>query len=167
MDGWLALDILAVAMIPALLSGFFSGCVLVIFNHEKKLLISTSIAAVVNILLNLFMLPIYGIEGAAATTFIAELVNVVIQFRYAKKHLSGRLVVAENLFKCLLGSITIIVICFITRRLFGDGIKALLISVPLSCISYAGFNLLTHNSLFYSFLKLDRRNHRNAKEKEE
>lgn len=167
LGGWLSLDILSVAMVFALLSGFFSSCVLVIFNCERILLISTSIAALVNIILNLFMLPAYGIEAAAVTTLVAEMINMVIQLRYARKYLDGtRLLSSENLVKCLISTVSILIICFAVRQLAGDGIKSLFIAVPLSCISYAGLNLLLHNSMFYSFLKLGEKKRHTEKETE-
>ena len=84
-DGWLPLCILSAAMVFALLSGFYGNCVLIIFNREKVLLASTTISAVVNVLLNLILLPRYGMHGAAITTLIAEAVNFMIQYAYARK----------------------------------------------------------------------------------
>ena len=50
-------------------------------SMEKKITIRTLVALVINILLNLVLIPVYGIEGAAVSTLICLLVaNYVIDY---------------------------------------------------------------------------------------
>lgn len=77
--------ILMIALIFALLASIFTNCILIINRLEKYCLISTIISAFTNVILNLFMIPRWGITGAAITTGIAEALNLVVQSYFTKK----------------------------------------------------------------------------------
>lgn len=76
-------------VLPILLLGFLvhsafgsNGPTLVAFDEHKKILLYSSIASLFNILLNLILIPRYGIIGAAiATTVSLMLMNVLISYR--------------------------------------------------------------------------------------
>ena len=61
--------------------GFVSARYFTAENMEKKIAIRTFIALSVNILLNLIMIPIYGIEGAAISTLVCIIIaNYLLDF---------------------------------------------------------------------------------------
>jgi O-antigen/teichoic acid export membrane protein len=53
------------------------GYILVTSGNQKKYLQIIVFSSTINFLLNLTLIPIYGIEGAALTTLVSELINFV------------------------------------------------------------------------------------------
>lgn len=83
-----ALQILSFSLIFALFSSVTSNCILIINRKENRCLIGTVTAAIINVLLNFILIPIIDIKGAAITTVLAELINMIIQVVYVKKDLN-------------------------------------------------------------------------------
>ncbi len=155
-SAWAPLCILCAAMIFALLSGFYGNCVLIVFGCDKALLISTSVSAVVNVVLNLFLLPVYGMYGAAVTTLIAEAVNFVIQYTYARKYVTWKIIDLGGLVKCVAGCVPIAGICLVFTNKLGSSVYVLLFAIPLSVLVYFVVNVVLKNETVVSLLKFRR-----------
>lgn len=54
-------------------------------KNDKSIVATMVIAAIINIALNIFWIPMYGIYGAAAATFVSFLVIFVLKFIFAKR----------------------------------------------------------------------------------
>lgn len=67
-----SLQILSVALFFAIYGGLVTACLNITLGKEKENLIATVISALINIGFNLFLIPKFGINGAAFTTLIAE-----------------------------------------------------------------------------------------------
>lgn len=67
-----SLQVLCVAGLFAIAGNYFVNAVLLPFGNEAFALRSSVVGAVVNLLLNLAAIPLFGIVGAAATTVAAE-----------------------------------------------------------------------------------------------
>lgn len=79
-----AMRIITVAAIPCGLSGFLGIQVLTSLEKEKYVLYSVTVGAVVDFALNCFMIPLWGANGAALATAIAEFFVLGIQLIYTK-----------------------------------------------------------------------------------
>lgn len=79
--------ILLLTLVPIGVSNILGGQVLIPAGEEKCLFIAEVAGAVVNFVANLFIIPLYSIEGAAATTVLSEVLVCVICMYYAKKKL--------------------------------------------------------------------------------
>lgn len=156
-EAWLPLAMLSFAMFFALLSCFYSNCVLVIFSADEALLTATCVSAASNVILNFFLLGRFGMYGTAITTIIAEAVNLIIQFHYSKRYVVEKLVHWPDLIKVLLGALLILIICYIVNNFVGVGIRALTIAIPASCIAYFGFNFITRNATLLSLIHIKKR----------
>lgn len=55
------------------------------YNKQAKMLGYSVIATLANVVLNAILIPLYGIEGAAAATVFANFLNVFFLWRFAKK----------------------------------------------------------------------------------
>ena len=77
------LKILCVSLLFSVFATY-AGNILLIEKQEKKVLMSTTIAAITNISLNLLVIPIWGASAAAMTTAISEFIVMILNFRYAK-----------------------------------------------------------------------------------
>lgn len=67
------------------------GYTLTALGEQKKYMIGTCISSVINVVLNIIIIPILGIEGAALTTLISEIVNFVYMKYYASKAIKSKI----------------------------------------------------------------------------
>jgi len=63
------------------------GNILIINNKTKIAGLAVSLSAIVNLSLNVFLIPIIGINGAALTTLIGFLINFIITVYYSAKYI--------------------------------------------------------------------------------
>lgn len=86
-DSATPLKILCFAAIPAIFATLEAYAILLPHKVEKYVLKSTVVGAVVNLTLNLVAIPLFGYNGAALTTAIAELSVCVTAFHFARPFL--------------------------------------------------------------------------------
>ena len=79
-----AMQIITVATVPCGLSGFLGIQVLTSLEKEKYVLYSVTVGAIVDFILNCFMIPRWGASGAALATAIAEFCVLGVQLIYTK-----------------------------------------------------------------------------------
>lgn len=70
--------------LPVTFLSFFVMQVLYTDDHRKMLIVITAIPACINILLNLLLIPKYGIEGAAWSTLISYSFIIVLPFVFSQ-----------------------------------------------------------------------------------
>ncbi len=121
--GWQYIPILLFAFLFHALSGFLAT----IYTSAKKtkmIFVSTLLGAISNIVLNAFLIPLLGLQGAAIATFISyfviwlfRLVNtrsiLTIQWNKTKDIVSYVLLTAEVLCMLLLGGVMCYIVCAI------------------------------------------------------
>lgn len=129
------LQILSISLIFAVFGGFFTICILVPNRMDKALLIATSIAAGINIILNIFLIPLWSYNGAAITTAIAELFVLIITRHYAKKIYDIKCSL-RTIISVLIGCFIILFICISINYLFQSNLVIVTLSVLLSCLAY-------------------------------
>lgn len=117
---------LAIAIPFATEACFFTYSILVPNRQENKFLISTIIAALLNIGLNIMLMPRYGMNAAAITTLVAEIIVMIITYIYSFKIINFR-INRSTLFKTFVGCICVIFVCSIFDKMeFSDNIKLIL-----------------------------------------
>ena len=80
----LAMQIITIAIVPCGLTGFLGIQVLTSLEKEKYVLYSVVAGAVIDFILNCFMIPLWGASGAALATTIAEFFVLAVQLVYTK-----------------------------------------------------------------------------------
>lgn len=85
-DATRSLRILSIAAIMNLGAWFYGQCVLIPLKKEKIMLFMSIFTALLNIILNLFMIPVWAENAAAATTLISESVSFAIVMISSRKH---------------------------------------------------------------------------------
>lgn len=80
-----ALRILSIALLVSVFNWFFQSSILIPSKKETKVLYASCAAAIINIVLNFILIPVYKQNAAAFTTLFAELVSVSISGYYALK----------------------------------------------------------------------------------
>ena len=116
LSGVKVIRILSLAIFFATFSCFFSYTILLPNRLEKYFLLSTSIAAMANISLNVVLIPRMGINGAAITTLIAEVSVFIITFICSVKTVRFR-INGYSFATVVVATSGLAVVCFIIDRL--------------------------------------------------
>lgn len=150
-----SLRILTIALIFSLLGGLIGNVTIIPAGREKICFFQGIVAATINILFNVVLIPSFGINAAASTTAIAEGVSFVILAINFDKRIRIKSI-KKILFGPLLGSMLIICVILFTRYLIHNSILVILVSVTMSMIIYLIVQILVKNEFVYEFLKIER-----------
>lgn len=143
-SGALALQILAVAIPITCFSSVFVYAILLPQRKEGMVLIATSIASIVNLLTNLFLIPLLSLYGAAITTLLAEIIIFIYLLHYVLKKNSMK--IENNTLKSvLMGCIGIVVICLAITQLHMSTMLELLAEIIFSIAGYVFIMFIMRN----------------------
>ena len=148
-----ALQILAIAMLFAVGACLLSQSVLIPNKMEKYYLIATVTAAVSNIVLNFILIPLWGINAAALTTLLSEIIVFGIMLyksRPVAPHFELR---HSDVFSALAGSICIAVVCALFSHTIHSRITNMCISIIVSVLVYIVVICLLRNQTAEKLLK--------------
>ena len=149
-----ALAILSFALLFATFGSYGATYGLIVQRKEKILLAHTTISAMLNVVLNLFMIPTFGIIGAAITTLISELYvcvvfSILTEFKYILKEC------VHTIITCAISCLAIVLICYFMRGISNLYIR-LMASVVTSAIAHLLLILIRKEELALSFIKKKR-----------
>ncbi len=128
-------------------SNLFGTQVLLTFGQEKKLLLCTCVAAVLNMTMNLFLIPRFQHNGAVVASVVCESLVTIMTFIFAKKFVTVKL---EHLFvlKTVLATICMaVIVCGVKNYISGNDIVVLSSSILLGATSYSAISLIIKNPL--------------------
>lgn len=146
------LQLLSVAIIFAVLSTFFGESILMAYKQEKEFMKATAISAVINIVLNLLLIPHFHINAAAYTTIVAEMFMLVYTYIEARKHVRTK-VSGNVLISSVIGCIAIYFICMGVKTFIDSSALYILVSVVISMAVYFVVLLLFRNDALRELLK--------------
>ena len=136
--GACALSILRLAMIFAILGGIVNNCILIPIKQEKINLVATLSAAISNFGLNFVLIPILGVNGAAITTVVAEMVAFFLSLiisKEARRHFRIRQYL-KPLVHSLIGGFTVLLIIHFLRVFSLKTIYIICISILITIVAY-------------------------------
>ena len=84
LDAVQPLQILSLALLVCLFGWLYNSCVLLPCRKEKELFFVTLVSGVLNVALNLVLIPYFKESAAAFTTLLAELCSMVMCIHYSK-----------------------------------------------------------------------------------
>lgn len=86
-------DVLSILLLVQIVNVFMFLMTMTLnaINRPKESFYATGTAAVVNIILNLALIPVFGIQGAAIATLVTMLVNVIIAHHYLSGQISVKI----------------------------------------------------------------------------
>ena len=129
-----ALRILCFAMVFAVFGCYYSQAVLVPNRLERCFFCATVISAMGNIGLNFIMIPYCGMEGAAITTVISEVVVFMICYCYSIKLYSRKK--NQSTVPVFIGCLMISVVCLFINQLPIDYYIQIIMSIFISVVLY-------------------------------
>jgi len=140
------LRILSVALIFAVINSILSMEVLIPFGKEKEVFICSLVSAIVNILLNLFLIPLFDYNAAAFTTLIAELLVLIMEMVYCRRLIIIR-TKAKDIIQLVVGMALVVGICVTVDFLIDELLYKAIIKIIVSVLVYVTFMLLVKNEM--------------------
>lgn len=131
-----ALKILSIALIFSTSGSFIANAVLIITGQERRILLATSLGAIINVGLNLFFIPMYSYAGTALTTLISEILVFGIQLFFSKQVVDIRIYILA-IKKPLMACIPMIMFASIISQFNINHVLGLLTIVGFALFSYA------------------------------
>jgi O-antigen/teichoic acid export membrane protein len=133
-----SLRLLCPALIFSIFSWIFTSCVLIPAKRENKVLIITILSAVVNLVLNLLLMPSLKENAAAITTSLSEAISMLLGIYYSRDIIKGLYKSGfwKDIFTYILGTISIVIICFAGDVLFNSTVMIILFDLVLSIVEY-------------------------------
>ncbi len=150
--GWVPLTILCGALFFAVFACFYAQGVLVPNRLEKRFLLASTVSAVANILLNLILIPYWGMAAAALTTVVAEFLVMAICLFYSIKEADYEWTGMQQFVSPLAGCVVIYLICSAMKMYFSNAILIVLCSIILSAGCYLIVLIALRNELAASVL---------------
>lgn len=150
-----AMQILMPILIISGFSNITGNQILIPKNKEKYFMLAVSAGAVINAILNLFLIPRYTIIGTSIATLVAELTQMGIQFYYSKKDLKGNIDFSNLLnivFATLLSSISIY--AFKLLNLSFSPFLNILINAIIFAIIYISYLIFVKDYLINYFINI-------------
>ena len=145
-SGYLSLCILSIAILFSVLSFLYVYGILIPYGREKKCLVSTVIAAVTNVVLNFFFIPVWSLNGAAITTLISEALVFILSVYYSRG-LYKLDITLKMFLPCFFGCAGIFIVCFIINLLNLSAIMTIILALCGSGLLYSLILLLLKDEL--------------------
>lgn len=150
-----SLQILCFAYIFSILAWILSDCVLIPAKREKYVLRSMSVSALLNIVINLLLIPSWNENAAAFSTVLAEMCMFVINYHYSKDLVKDVFVsktLLHTFVSSVIGCIGIVVVCILCNYGFQSLIIKTIFSVIFSVIMYGAISILLKNKFAVSMM---------------
>ena len=104
-------------------------------HREHEFTISVTIGAVVNIIANLFLISVYGANGAAIATVISEVTVTFVQIHFIKGTIRRRLLF-KSIWKYLLSGLFMYIVILRIDSIMNMNILNLIVQVILGIVIY-------------------------------
>ena len=111
----LSMQILMPILVISGFSNITGNQILIPMNREKYFMFAVSLGALVNLGLNLILMPKLGIIGASMATLFAELTQMTVQFIYSYKYLAGN-ISKNNLRNVILATVIATIILILVKN---------------------------------------------------
>lgn len=134
------------------LSSLIGSQIFAAINKEKLTLISTSIAAIINITLNFIFIPKYGAMGAAIGTVFAEFGVTLFQIMCVREYINKSIIF--TFFQSIIGCVLISFEIFFISKYINNNILIIITSILISVISYGTVLYLFHNKYFIESISI-------------
>lgn len=141
------LQILVLTLIPQAMTTIF-GRLLLAAHYEKYLFKIVMICSILSIVIGIFLISRFGLQGAAITTVVFSLVNFSLHYRLTSKIILFPLPL-QRLWKSFIASLVYVFFIFFVNGMhpfitgFLGGLLYLVVWISLNILAAGGFNQLT------------------------
>ena len=152
-----SLRIIGLAIIFSNYSFIFSNCALIPAKRETIALKNTVITAILNIGLNLVLIPFFSYDGTSFSTVVAEFLTMTLNF-WASRDLIGKTVfskkVVHDIRDSLISSVGIVVICIICVNSYSSLYTQTILSIIFSIIIYICMLIVLKIEMAMNYLEI-------------
>lgn len=124
-------------------------------KKEKYNLVSTGVAAMLNLIINFVLIPLFAQNGAAVATVLAEFIELIINLFFFSKYIELKQIFNKT-WQYIVSAIPIAPVCYLLSLCNMNIALYAPLSIALSVIFYFGILLLFKNSLIldgYTLIK--------------
>ena len=146
-----SLHILTIALLCSFIGGWMGNMIMIPSGRDSVCLRAGIVSALINIILNLVLIPRYGLNGAATTTAISEFLGICIQIPYMDKNIRVH-GIWNTLKGPVLGVIAIGLIGTVCTSVFQSSFVILAAAVLASAVVYLLILILVKNEFVMAFL---------------
>lgn len=133
---------------------------------DKPYIISTIVGAILNLIINLLLIPKIGANGAAIGTVIAEFSVFITQIIFIRKNIKNNINVWSLLYVVPTGSLMLVIILYL-RKVLGVSILSLIMQVLLGGFGFlliiTCIQLFIKDELFMNIIKYKKKRKNNEK----
>lgn len=148
----LSLRILTISLAFSFVSGWIGNMMMLPAGKEKICLYSSIMSAVINIFLNLILIPIWGLNAAAMTTAISEFVGIIMKIPFIDK--SIRIYGLRQVFIApIIGCVGIIGVSGLVRRVVDSSYLIAIFTIAVSAIVYVLILIILKNEFAMNFIR--------------
>ena len=148
----LSLHILTISIAASFIGGWIGNITMLPAGKESICLRAGIVSALLNIILNLIFIPIWGLNAAAGTTAISEIVGVIILLPKMDKRI--KIDNVWNIIKSpIVGSIAIIAFSLIMKSLITNIWLLIGITIAGSAIIYFAILIIMKNEFVNGFVE--------------
>ena len=154
LDSVIPMQILMPTVIISSLVNITGLQILIPVGGEWKYTISVACGALVDLILNIFLIPRYGAVGAAFATLIAELIEIVVQLFYVREYLKGvisAVATVQVLVGTLLGAMGFVIVNSMIKL---NTLFTLVTTALIFFGIYALFLLIVKYEMFYEMIEM-------------
>lgn len=152
LDAVPAMRMMTVDLLIASLNGFFAWQILMPYNGEKVVFAATLAGGVLDFVLNAWMIPLWGVQSAAAATVIAELLVCAICLWRSRQYVSMASVWRYT-WQYLLACTPFFPLCFLADHLAEGAFAVTMLSVALCAPIYGILLLVLRNPFAWACVR--------------
>lgn len=119
---------------------------LLALKMDKQYIQATVTGALLNIILNFIMIPMFGIYGACITSVVSEIVVFIIEYKKSSKYIKIKNIIKDN-YKYFIVSILILIFCKLISLIDLKNYIKLIIDILVSCIIYFGVMIIVKDEI--------------------
>lgn len=135
MPGLMSERILLIDILLSPLNGFIANQIMIPIKKEKKSMVAMILAALVNIILDVVLIRIIGINGAAIATVVSEMLVLLLCAPYVLETIDLKSS-GKDVWKYALASLIIIPCYFVVSEIISNAIVMTAVMVLLSALLY-------------------------------
>ena len=151
------MQILSATVFVTTFSTVITDLVFVARRKNAYVLYPVVFGSCVNFLLNLFLIPRYGINGAAIASITSEILMLAVKIFLAYKTLGGTLYFFSKIYQYAAGALVMAIVVILLMLKLDQSIATVILEAASGAIVYALVLLLFRNEHFLNIIELVRR----------
>ena len=152
-------SIILIILLPTILTISWSNVIrnqyLLPNRKDNAYCVSVFLGAIVNVLLNIILIPHYGAKGAAVSTTIAEVFVCIVQSWYAYKYMELTKYAIHSLPFFIIGAIMCFCVHYVTSS---NGLINILLKISAGALLYIGVSYYIFVKMRRYFLEVEKNN---------